>query len=769
MKFSSKKIAKWLLDNSKALFALSCLLFVLTAAGAYKFIFVTDLNHFFPDNNIYKVKLNELEQDFVSEDIVLIGLTPKKGSSQSMLSKENLQAGVDILNLSKEFPYAYFADSLMNARYSYANENGDLTVDELFADVDSYDDAELAKRIDYAKNDKILQGFMLSEDRKMIMTYVNIDWESGNRVDTLKEIKNYLAKMDQHLVENYPHLKLVYTGNVLLEDGMHTSAIYDLVTKMPLIIILSFIIMIVFFRSLALTSIAMSMVTIAIMMAFGVVCWFGVAQNQISLMASTLIMVLVLASAIHFIMNYVQFYQAEKDKYQALLKSYEINIKPVFFTVITTATGFLMINFTESPSFRILGNLACLGVLLGFFVLLFMMPFLLLNIPYKMPEKILDAHGFMEKVGVFAIKYKNVSFVIFTALIIFAGSFIADNKLKDDPFSYFDESMRFRQDTDKFAEHMAGRRQIKVALYSQEEGGINEPEFLRAAEGLSVWLEQQEGINKVYGYQDIIKALNKSMNGNQAAYDKLPETRGAAAELLLTYELDLPEGQNIEQYINYDKSAIMISVVVGLLSNEQMLDLEKKLNTWLDSNAPQYKYKITSNDLMYAELGKHVLERMTLGSIAAIILICLLLIVGLGSFKYGMLSFIPNALPAVIVYGFWGFFVGEVNMSVAVTFTIALGLVVDDTVHLLSKYLDAKRDGKSVVPALLYSYKTTGPALVLTTIVIVCGCVVQASSLFGVNAIVGTMTGLMVAIALIFDLLYLPPILLYLEKEKQSA
>jgi uncharacterized protein len=141
----------------------------------------------------------------------------------------------------------------------------------------------------------------------------------------------------------------------------------------------------------------------------------------------------------------------------------------------------------------------------------------------------------------------------------------------------------------------------------------------------------------------------------------------------------------------------------------------------------------------------------------------------LRSVKIGLISLIPNLAPAAMGFGLWGFFVGEIGLSLAVVTTMTLGIVIDDTVHFLSKYLRARREKHlSSQDAVRYAFVTVGRALMITTIVLVAGFLVLSMSTFELNSGMGLLTAIVITIALVADFLFLPALLMKLE-EKSNA
>ena len=144
-------------------------------------------------------------------------------------------------------------------------------------------------------------------------------------------------------------------------------------------------------------------------------------------------------------------------------------------------------------------------------------------------------------------------------------------------------------------------------------------------------------------------------------------------------------------------------------------------------------------------------------------------IFALRSFKLGAISLVPNLIPAALAFGAWGLAVGQVGLALSVVTGMTLGIVVDDTVHFLSKYLRARREkGLGAEDAVRYAFSTVGLALVVTSIVLIAGFMVLTFSAFALNSNMALMTSVTILFAIVADFLLLPPILMALDRQETS-
>jgi hypothetical protein len=196
------------------------------------------------------------------------------------------------------------------------------------------------------------------------------------------------------------------------------------------------------------------------------------------------------------------------------------------------------------------------------------------------------------------------------------------------------------------------------------------------------------------------------------------------------------------------------------------LAIEQRAQNWLSENTPTYSsFDGTGPSIMFANIGKRNIESMLIGTTLALIGISIILIFAFRSLKIGLLSLVPNLIPAAMGFGIWGLMVGQVGLSLSVVTGMTLGIIVDDTVHLLSKYLRARRENNAdTFEAVRYSLVTVGPALLITSIILVLGFLVLTFSNFYFNSSMGLLTAIIIAMALIADFLFFLPLLMKAEE-----
>ena len=483
-----------------------------------------------------------------------------------------------------------------------------------------------------------------------------------------------------------------------------------------------------------------------------------------------MILTLAIADSIHILVSFFLASQRGLIKREAIKESLRLNFQPVFLTSLTTMIGFLTLNFSDSPPFRDCGKVVAIGVIFAWIYSIVLLPALIMILPFKVKITKKTELPLMRKIANVTILHHRPILIGVLTVIIGFGAFVPKNELYDVWAEYFDESMPVRQAIDFTQFNLTGIATVEYSLSANEENGVTNPEYLEGLEKYTNWLEQQPEVAHVNSFIHVMKRLNRNMHGDDPAWYKVPADRELAAQYLLLYEISLPFGLDLNNQVNIDKSATRVVVSIHRLSTVDLLAFADRAHEWMKANLPEYMVdQGSSRDIMFAHIGERNIDSMLQGTAIAIVLISLVLAIALKSYRYGLLSLLPNIAPAAIAFGIWGIVSGRVGVSLSIVTCMTLGIVVDYTVHLLSKYLRAKREqGLSTDDAIRYAFDTVGIALIVTTAILCVNFGILAFSNFSMNSQMGLMTAMTILIALILDFLFLPALLKFLSERQKK-
>ncbi len=776
-----ERYGQWLVNHPVLILIASVLITLGLASGGKNLSFTNDYRVFFSDQNPQLLAFEELQAAYTKSDNILIMLEPSDGD---VFSEQTLQAVSDLTTRAWQVPFSVRVDSLTNYQNMVAEED-DLIVSDLVEDPTNLSAEDITYIRETALAQPTLVKKLVSPDGSV--TGVNITMEMPGELsdeDRLlpkeeRDLKDpqialQLAVEDARIMiadieASYPEIKFSSTGLVMMNQAFPEATIKDMSTIIPMafgVIIVGILILIASPTSMVATVLVVLM---SIMAAMGTAGWMGYKLTPPSASAPTLILTLAVADCVHFLVTLYHNLRAGVAKKDAVVESLRINAMPIFLTSVTTAIGFLSMNASDAPPFRDLGNITAIGVLFAFFLSMTFLPAFTTLFAKAGKAKVTRGSKVMDGFASFVIKQRKALFVVMGVIMVSLAALAPKNELNDVFVEYFDETVPFRVETDRITENLSGLYLVDYSIDSGEEGGVSNPEFLAKVEQFERYLEARPEVQHVSAITETVRRLNRSMHGDDPTYYRLPESRELSAQYLLLYEMSLPYGLDLNNQINFDKSTTRMSVTLETLSTVDMLAFEDEVKTWMDENTPSISTLGTGPTAMFSHIGMRNIISMLSGTSIALVLISLILVFALRSVKFGLLSLIPNLAPALMSFGLWALLVGQVGLAVSVVVAMTLGIVVDDTIHFLSKYLRARREkNMNSEEAVRYAFNTVGVALFVTTVVLVGGFLVIAQSNFLVNSEMGLLTAITIAVALIVDFLFLPPLLMFIDGDKKE-
>ncbi len=738
------------------------ILIMLALAAGGRFVTVTnDYRVLFRDDNPQLLAFNALEDRYSTADRALIAVAPKDGK---VFTRETLDAIESLTEAAWLVPYSSRVDSLTNYSHSESFDD-DLIVAPLVEDALSLTDTDLA-RIETVALDAIdIAGRLVSRDGHvggLAITFILPDDHDAGVV----EITDYLDRLLADTRATYSDIDFHLTGDVVMNRTFADTTKQDLEKLAPIVFLMIVLVTVILLRSVVGTMAIVTMLIFVIVSTIGLIGWAGKVLSPTNSGIPIIVMVIAVAQSVHIVTAALLNLSQGLDKNEAVAESIRLNAYPVFLTSLTTAIGFLSLNASDSPPFQVLGNFVAFGVLCTFVNSMTLLPALLCILPLRVRRIRSRQPVFFSNLSEFVIdKHKLLLwFGGSVAIILISG--IPRNELGDNWTKYFDDRYEFRRATDFVIENLTGMESLEYSLSAGHEGGITDPDYLREVDAFAEWFRGQPEVTHVQAFPDIMKRLNKNMHGDDPEFYRIPDNPELAAQYLLLYELSLPFGSDLNDRIDVAKSATRMTVIIRNVSSKGQRDLDERAQTWLMANAPDLVTEATGVSIIFAHLSIQNITSMLRGTITAMVLISLILVLVFKSVRVGLVSLVPNFVPAAMSFGLWGYLVGSVGMAASVVTAIAFGIVVDDTIHFLSKYLRSRRQGKNSMDAVRYAFQTVGRALFTTTAVLAAGFLVFASSGFEVSWALGILVSITLVIALVADFLLLPALLIVIDRRK---
>ena len=753
---------RWIVRNRWVVLVLSIIAFAIAASGVRFLTMNPDARVFFSKDNPHLVALEQLENTYVKAENLLFILAPQDGE---VFTRRTLEAVEWLTEKCWQTPYSTRVDSISNFQHTRA-DGDDLVVRDLIQNAAQFSDEDVSMVRAIALDRPALAGRLLSHKGHVTAVQVLVI-KPEKSLNEVPEIMVFARDLREQFQAKYPNIDVYLNGSVAINMAFAEIPLQELKKLLPLMFLLILVIIGISTRTTWGTIATFLVIFMSVFIALGVAGWAGAVLVPSSEIAPIIILTLSVAHSVHILSSMRLSMQGGLGKHDALVEALRINMAPVFITSITTTIGFMCMNFSDAPPFRLLGNIVATGVMVAFVLSITLLPSLVSILPARVAQRNGIGSRVMDRLAGFVVMHREKLFWGTGAAIVVLALGILRIDLDDNFLKYFDHSVPIRITSDFTESNLNGLQMLQYSVPARDEGGIADPDYLTKLEAFGRWFKSQPKVTHVAAITEVFKRLNESMNGDDPDFYRLPEERDLAAQYLLLYEMSLPYGLDLNNQINVRKSASQLMVSVKEISSKEIRQLDARAQVWLSENMPGAHAPGTGLSVVFSYISGRNINSMLAGSITALVVISMILIFALRSLKMGLISLIPNLFPAAMAFGLWGYVQGNVGLAIAIVLAMTLGIVVDDTVHFLSKYLRARREhGMDAVEATRYAFRTVGVALWITSITLVTGFGALSISSFKVNSDMGLLSGITIAFALLADFLFLPPLLMKLDRAR---
>lgn len=751
-------ISTFLVRQRLYLFIASLVFAGILASGLTQITYKADYRIMFSSHNEYLEAFEHLQDTYTKVDNVVFILEPRNGNA---LSTEAIRAQQWLTERSWLLPYSIRVDSLSNFQHTYAD--GDELIVENLIPEDFDGSPEALRAVERRVNSEpTIRDHYLSPDGALsvVMVTLELPEDQTKALPELMENEGGVLALEAAFRAAHPEVNLHVTGLATSNYYLGTVAARDMQVLMPLLLVVALALVGIMTRSVANTFVTLIIVAVAIVATMGGFGYTGIPLNNVSSVAPVVILTLAVAHCVHLLCYYSLRLREGHDQVTAMQMSLESNLRAIFFTTFTTAVGFLGMTTIDSPPFVQFGCISSAGIVMAYLFGHTLLPQLAIWLSRPSAQGRLATRRGPHQVAVdWVIRHPRPVFysTLLLSAALSAGMLL--NDLNDDNIGYFNKDMPVRVAMDLAERHGMGMNFIAYSLDSGSEYGISDPAYLAKVEAFMAWARQQPEVVTASAFTDVLKRLNQTMHGDDPAWYRLPESRELASQYMLMYEMSLPMGMDLNDQTNTDKSSMRVMLGTKMMKAKETLALEQRVQEWMAANIPELQAHGTGPTIMFAHIGQNCIKSAATGSLVAITIICLCMIFGFGSIRLGLMALLPNIFPSTIAIGLWGIFSGEVNVAIAVIFTISSGIIVDDTIHLFSKFADGLRKGLGVNDSIRHSFEHAGLGVLITTVVLSSGFAMLALSDFNINKMLGILVSGTIMIAIIFDILFLPSVL----------
>ena len=469
-------------------------------------------------DNPQLVAFDALEDTYTATNAAVVAIAPNGGS---IFTREALGAIEELTEAAWRVPSSTRVDSLTNYNHTESVED-DLSVERLVDDAVSLSDDDLARIKEIALNEPSIAGRLVSHDGRVAGLVISFALPEHSDAAEI-QILHYLRGLLDEARVVHPDVAYHVTGNVFVNRVMTEAAQDDMGILAPVAFLVIVSVAAILLRSLFGTLSLVAVLMFVVGSTMGVIGWTGLVLNAANSGVPLIIMTIAIAHSVHVVEKIVSGMSQGLDRDTAVVESLRDNAWPVFLTTVTTIIGFLSMNASDSPPFRVLGNLVAFGVFCAYVYSMTLLPALLLVLPLR-ATPVRGGHStFFDRLGDFVVARRVLLLWSMAAFAVTLVAGVPRIELTDNWTKHLDERYEFRRDTDFVIENLTGVETLEYSLRAEREGGITDPGYLRKVEALAEWYRAQPEVAHVQAFSDIMKRLNKNMHGDDPTFYRLPE------------------------------------------------------------------------------------------------------------------------------------------------------------------------------------------------------------------------------------------------------
>jgi len=715
--------------------------------------FSFDFEQFFPKGDEDLEFFREFVKDFETDDNFLLVAIPR---SKGVFEREFLQKFHNFSLKCRDLPYVLEARSITQLTYPIKTPFAITSIPVIHLDKPE----RYARDSAMIVNDPRFVHNLIDKEASLLVVYL----KTKNAID-LNEAKELMVSLENlvkgYEFENYHFLGRPYFQQELV-DMQKREVIFSAIVSGILVTLVMFLL----YRKAWGVFIAMISIAMGLLLFMG---FLGVTGRPLSAMAAlypVLMIIVGTSDVIHIMTKYIAELRKGREKEDAL----KVTIREIglatFLTSLTTGIGFVTLLTTKIEPVRDFGVNAAIGVTLAYITVIFFTTALLSyfseNDLVRTGKNNLFWENLMAKVNDFTIKkQKSIlwGLVGFTLICIWGISQITTN------FSIvtnFPIGKKITSDFILFEEKLTSFRPFEMAVSAKEPYTAKDYEFLKEMDKVEGKMREYNEIQAIASVNDLYKSAHRMVNNNRPNAYIFPEDSSNFSAL--AFWVNKIPGSPIQSLVSEDGKKSRISARIKDIGATNIKKIGEELDLWIASNTnPNIAvFKRTGTGLIIDKNSEYVRKNLLEGLTLAIGMVALIMALLFKNWKILLIALIPNIVPLLMCGAILGFGGIELEAGISIVFAVIFGIAVDDTIHFLSKYKLAISSGKSMDEAIAVTFKETGKAICLTSIILFFGFLIMLFSIHPPSVIIGTLISVTLLSALIADLLLIPVLIRWL-------
>ena len=730
---------------------LATVLAVTVAAGysAMKVRFDADIEIWFLEDDENLVRYREFLDRFSSDEIVVLGVF-----ADDIFDPELLGAIDRVTRLAEKAPHAHRARSLTNVKIVQSGSAGEVAIERLIPKLPktSQQRDDLRAR---AMANPLLRDNLISADGQATAVIIELD-PKGNSFDGKIAFVSALREIAQtHLP---PGVEWHLAGSPQLDEAFFLYSERDFMVLGPAALLVVILATLLLFRRLMATVLCLAVVGLATVWVFGLIGMLGMKINLVTSSLVALILAVGVADSVHLLSDYYRELAAGRAPRDAVVDSTAALLVPCLVTSTTTAAGFLSLLTSNLKPIREFGWLAAVGVTVAFVLSVLVIPSVLSlsrapGAASLSGERDARMSRFLRWLGRPSLGISRV--VMALSMGVTAVSIWGITRINTDanPMNYFLPGDPVRHAIERIDEGMGGSTSVELLIQTRE-NGLKDPKILARLDALRQRIEGLPAIVRVFSVLDTLRETRRVFTAG--ASDALPgpdDHPHLAAQLYLFLEGDEDFDENVQD--NY--SVTRMSARVRLSAGHELTGVMPSVIGWLasDYGDDDLRVEVTGFIKLMSDMETYLFKSQIQSFLMAFAVITALMFLLLGSVRLGLFSMIPNLVPIGMGLAFMAAVGFALDPGTVMIGSMALGLVVDDTVHFLVR-LRRNLAHDELDDAIAHTVTQVGRPIIMTSLILAGGFSTLGLGSFSPNVAFGLVSAVVIVLALVADLVLLP-------------
>ena len=443
--------------------------------------------------------------------------------------------------------------------------------------------------------------------------------------------------------------------------------------------------------------------------------------------------------------------------------------RPAFFASATTAGGLASLATSPIVPIQTFGLISAAGALFIFLVVFRILPEVLVRWDRKPWRTIRNSSQALDRVVTalshIGLRYPLVVVGVTVSLLLVGAPQIAKVTVETNLLEFFDTDHTIRRDTQRIDDHMVGTMPISVTFNAKEKGGLQDPVNLMLIRDFQNWATAQPEVDRSVGLVDFIEEMHWGFHSEDPAYRTIPSDGRLISQYVLIYD-----GEDLYDFVDRDFTHSQITLNLNVHSANDIAQTLDRIRGYLsERQSDGLEWEIAGNGRLFADMEDLLVDGQVFSLWGALVLIFVFMLILLRSLWAAALCMIPNMSPLFLIFVIMGLTGIWLDVATAMIASVAIGIAVDDTIHVYHGFHQRIQAGAHPVLALVRTYRIAGKAVVTTTLILSAQFLMLVFSDFVPTRNFGLLTAAGLVAALLFDLLLLPALLIIIHGDNSPV